>query len=389
MPAVTTTSDPTLLSLRRSTGLLASAALRRMEGHAWYRALEAQDRSWVGLVAQAGISAFISWYEQPAGTARVTTDIFGTAPRELTRSVSLQQTLELVRVVVDVVEDHAAEVAAAGDEQGLRESVLRYSREVAFAAAQVYAAAAEARGAWDARLEALVVDALVRGESDDALHSRAAALGWTGGTHVVTVVGSTPPGPTEVVIERLRRQARALRADALIGVHGERLVVVLGCDRHPAELLTELATRFGPGPVVSGPVVEELAEAGRSARTAAAGLVAARAWPAAPRPVPADDLLPERLMSGDGTARRALVDRIYRPLHEHDTPLLVTVAAYLESGRSIEAAARTLFVHPNTVRYRLTKAAAVTGWDPTDPRDGFVIQVAVSAGRLAVPAGRE
>ena len=46
--------------------------------------------------------------------------------------------------------------------------MLRYSREIAFAAAEVYARAAEARGAWDARLEALVVDALLRGEADDA-----------------------------------------------------------------------------------------------------------------------------------------------------------------------------------------------------------------------------
>jgi len=35
-------------------------------------------------------------------------------------------------------------------EAELREAVLRYTREVAFGAAQVYARTAEARGAWDA-----------------------------------------------------------------------------------------------------------------------------------------------------------------------------------------------------------------------------------------------
>ena len=69
----------------------------------------------------------------------------------------------------------------------LVEGVLRFGRGVAFAAATAYAAAAEARGTWDARLEALVVDAVVRGpltrrtpadgRGDDALVSRAAALG--------------------------------------------------------------------------------------------------------------------------------------------------------------------------------------------------------------------
>jgi len=152
----------------------------------------------------------------------------------------------------------------------------------------------------------------------------------------------------------------------------------------PAELeLGLLAVRLGPGPVVTGPVVPTLAEAGRSARAALAGVVAARAWPGAPRPVAADDLLPERVLSGDVVARRALVDRVHRRLAEADPALLDTVAAYLDHGRSVDAAARQLFVHPNTVRYRLRSAAKVTGWDPTDPREGFVLQVGIAAGRLA------
>ena len=58
--------------------------------HEWYRSLSAENRSWVGLVAQAGITSFLDWFgpvtrRQPA----VTADVFGTAPRELTRSISL------------------------------------------------------------------------------------------------------------------------------------------------------------------------------------------------------------------------------------------------------------------------------------------------------------
>src|SRR6185436_474831 len=102
--------------------------------------------------------ALIAWYDSPDGSVQITADVFGTAPRELTRSVSLHQTLEMVRTMVDVVEETVDELAAAADE--------------------VYARAAETRGAWDARLEALVVDALVRGEVDDGMRSRSAALGW-------------------------------------------------------------------------------------------------------------------------------------------------------------------------------------------------------------------
>ena len=41
-----------------------------------------------------------------------------------------------------------------------------------------------------------------------------------------------------------------------------------------------------------------------------------------------------------------------------------------------------LYVHPNTVRYRLRKVAEVTGWDPLDPREGYVLQTALALGRL-------
>ena len=62
----------------------------------------------------------------------------------------------------------------------MREELLRFSREIAFAAARVYASAAESRGSWDDRLEALVIDRLVSGlEVGEALPSQLAALGWT------------------------------------------------------------------------------------------------------------------------------------------------------------------------------------------------------------------
>jgi DNA-binding PucR family transcriptional regulator len=374
--------------LLRGAGTLATAALAAMEERLpWFRSLSPRDRSWVGLVAQVGVAAFLEWYStsggQPGEEPQVGPDVFGTAPRELTRSVSLQQALQLLRTVVDTVEAEVPALAPPGGEQQIREAVLRYSREVAFEAARIYARAAEARGAWDARLEALVVDALVRGEADDTLRSRAAALGWGASDLVTVVVGATPGGQVGDVVATVRRAAAGHGADALVGVQGDRMVVVLGHGSDPLTAAEDLAVRLGPGPVVTGPVVATLAEAGRSARAALAGIVAARAWPGAPRPVAADDLLPERVLSGDAVARRTLVDRVHRRLAQADPALLDTVAAYLEQGRSVEAAARQLFVHPNTVRYRLRSAAKVTGWDPMDPREGFVLQVGIAAGRLA------
>ena len=68
-----------------------------------------------------------------------------------------------------------------------------------------------------------------------------------------------------------------------------------------------LAMGFGPGPVVVGPVALDLARAHASARDALSALRAAPGWPAAPRPVAADDLLPERALAGDAVARARMV----------------------------------------------------------------------------------
>jgi DNA-binding PucR family transcriptional regulator len=387
-PASSPSAAGTQARIERNAGRLAAAAIRRMEvQHEWYRALSAQDRSWVGLVAQAGITAFLAWYRDPGQSPQISADVFGTAPRELTRSISLGQTLNLVRSVIDAVEQDVGRLAAAGEEQALREAVLRYSREIAFSAAQVYAEAAEARGAWDARLESLVVDAVLRGEADDSLQSQAAAIGWGSVSSVAVLAGFTPAATAAGgVVDALRRGAIKAQVELLTAVQGRRLVAVLGDVHDSMAVAAGLAEHFGDGPVVVGPTVPHLFAAGRSARAAMSGLEAARAWPDAPRPVLADDLLPERVLVGDGPARRLLVDRVYRPLAAANAQLFETASAYLDGGGGLEAAARVLFVHPNTVRYRIGRIEAVTGYDLSAPRDAHVVRTALAVGRLAEPA---
>ena len=381
-------STETQRRVRDGAGLLATAALRRLDDDLdWYRALPVEDRSWVGLVAQAGISAFVTWFADPSRPPHGVGDIFATAPPELTRSISLQHTLQLVRVVVDVVEAHCDRLAAPGEERELREAVLRYSREVAFSAAEVYARAAEVRGAWDARLEALVVDALVRGDVDDSLRSRAAALGWSGRGSTLVMAGTTAAPLDEVRTADLRRATRRAADDALVGIQGDRLIVFLGGTGDLRAAAGALLPRFGPGPVVIGPQVQDLADCALSARAALSGLQAAPAWAQAPRPVLAEELLPERVLVGDAGARRTLVAQAYTPLAASQGALLDTLSAYLGAGRSLEAAARSLYVHPNTVRYRLRRVADVTGWDPLDPRESYVLQTALALGRLDAAAG--
>jgi len=377
----------TLRQIERAAGALATASVSRMDDTlVWFRDLPADQRAWVMLVAQAGVQSLVEWLRQgggrTGGPSAVSDELFDAAPRALARSISLQQTVALIQVTIDVVEEQVPHLAAPGEETPLREAVLRYSREVAFAAARVYARAAESRGAWDARLQALLVDALLRGDSTDALASRAAALGWTDAPPVAVVVGRSPGGEAGVVLHTVTRTARRAGFEVFGGVHGERLVVVIGGASEPLTAARTLLPSYGAGPVVVGPAVPTLEQATDSARSAMAGYRAAAAWPGAPRPVSADDLLPERALSGDGEARRILRHTAYGALVRASGELLETLDTFLTNGGALESTARALFVHPNTVRYRLRRVAEVTGFAPLLPRDAFTLRIALALGRL-------
>ena len=65
------------------------------------------------------------------------------------------------------------------------------------------------------------------------------------------------------------------------------------------------------------------------------------------------------------------------------------MTAYLEQGLSLEATARLLFVHPNTVRYRLRRMGELTGLIPGDGRGAFALRSGwpwAASGRLVSQA---
>ncbi|CAM00849.1 regulator of polyketide synthase expression-like [Saccharopolyspora erythraea NRRL 2338] len=357
----------------------------------WFRRMPADQRASVLLVTQTGVSNFVAWLQDPTEAIRLTAEAFRSAPRDLSRWVSLRQTLELVRAAIDVFERQLPELADEPDERTLlREWILRYTREIAFAAATSYAAAAEARGAWDARLEALVVDGIVRGDAEESLLSRAAALGWEPSSEATVLVGTAPSDDPPTIVYQVRSRAARVGRPVLLGVQGTRLVVVFGGpadDRTENEAASRLAEAFDDGPVVVGPTVPSLAEAHRSASDAMSALRSVVAWPTAPRPVASADLLPERALAGDPEAERQLVERIVLPLVDAGGALMETVDTYLEVGGVLENCARQLYVHPNTVRYRLRRVAELTGRTPSNPRDAHVLRVGLAVGRLAKAHG--
>jgi len=371
-----------LTQLTTATGDLTTAATVRMERDLpWYRALSADQRAWVTVVAQAGITGFLDWLRaQPSATDQLTTDVFGAAPRELARAISLEQTVELVRTTIDVVEEAIESLLDPVEHAAAREATLRYSREIAFSAAEVYARAAETRGAWDARLEALIIDALVRDDVTSDTYSHLQALGWRIRDSAAVIAGDVP-GETEWSLDVLRRAAAHHGHDVITGLHGGTLLALISPAADPLRAARSLGAHLGPGPIIVSSAFTSMDVAATVVNSMANARMIASAWPAAPRPVAWDELLPERLLASDPTAPPELLRRIWEPLTKEPT-LLATLDTYLQQTGSLEATARTLFVHPNTVRYRLQRITDALGYSPTDPREAYSLTLALTLGRL-------
>lgn len=384
LPPAVKVSDEALKALRRNSGPLTTTVGQHLEERlAWYKQLSTEERASLRLIAQRGIQGLVNWVQDPASrNLPLVNELLGPAPTDLMRTISLQRALQLIRTIVEAVEQRLPGLMPPDDRQLMREAVLRYSREVAFAIADVYARAAESRGAWDSRLEALLVDAVLRGEPGEQIASRAAAVGWQSSGDIAVVIGSAPDQADAVFMSHLRRQCIRFAADAVVGVQGDRLILLLGGVSSLEDGLERILAHFGEGQVVYGRFDGPIAQASRCAQSVFAGFSAAEAWTRAPKPVAAEDLLPERALAGDQHAKDVLVTGIYALLEQAGHSLLETVESYVNLGHSLEATARELYVHTNTVRYRLKRITEVTGWDPMEPRDAYVLQTALALGRL-------
>ena len=194
--------ESVLRRLKQYSGRLATQAVRAMEERLpFFADLEASQRASVHLVVQTAVVNFVEWMRNPLSDVSYTAQAFEVVPQELSRRIALRQTVEMVRTTMEFFEE-VVPLLARSDEQvtALTAGILRYSRDLAFAAATVYADAAEARGAWDVRMEANVVDAVVRGHTGSELQSQAAALNWDATEPATVVIGlPTPAAPTRPV----------------------------------------------------------------------------------------------------------------------------------------------------------------------------------------------
>ena len=377
----------------------------------WFRVLPAEQRSWVTLVAQAGISGYVVWATTPRDRS-TGSPARSSAPRRGTwcgrspcgaRSNSSGSRSPSPRSSCPRWPPTSRRSVA------LRDSLLRYSREVAFAAASVYAAAAETRGAWDAGWRPAWSTAIVRGEDFGSLSSRAAALDWDPtGRHRSWWPGRRRPaiGPRRSPPSPNGRQRRAGRR-----CPGCRAIDWCWCCPAATRPAPEVEALFGDGPVVQGRPGGGLRERRRSRRP--------MPWPAWTSRPPGPDAPRTgrgRRPAGRAGARRRRQGRGAAPHGDlrpagRGPPPRCCPRWTPTSSQAARWSRRPgdLFVHPNTVRYRLTAdrrvdrtrshgaqgpAGPADRGDPRAPEfrnlDGLTRSgraPAVDEDRLAVPAG--
>ena len=222
--------------------------------------LEASQRASVQLVVQTAVVNFVEWMRNPQSDVSYTAQAFEVVPQDLRRRIALRQSVEMVRVTMEYFEE-VVPLLARYEEQltALTAGILRYSRDLAFAAATAYADQAEARGAWDTRMEANVVDAVVRGDIGPELQSQAAALNWDATAPATVLVGLPRPDRLDLASDDVHDVANRNGRAALSDVHGTWLVTIVSGGLSPTDrFLAELMKVFADGPVVVGPTAPTL-----------------------------------------------------------------------------------------------------------------------------------
>lgn len=239
----------------------------------------------------------------------------------------------------------------------------------------------------DARIASVAFECLANGMADERVMSLLRMLDWHDAFTCFAVAGA----PAKGIIDSTRVIRGAVHdlggMHCITGMRGPwcvALVEMRGAVT-PEVSCTTMAEAFSrQAPLCLGPVCQRVEGARRSVQSVLSALAAAPAVPSLPRPMRADDVLPERALLGDEDARKELIESVYRSLKgdNADDPTLATVSTFLKSGNSLETTAKELNVHPNTVRYRLKRAAETTGWDATNPREGYVLQTAIALGLM-------
>lgn len=198
------------------------------------------------------------------------------------------------------------------------------------------------------------------------------------------VAATTFPGATDAMHHLLLWESlvrrHGWRQPLLTDIEGSLFGVVSDGGDAPGTLswwtalVADLAERSGELHAGVGGLASTRLQLRQSYSQAAELLELQHRWPAAEQPLSADEawsaLAIERLIAAHPDPARVIVGPLAALVdhdQEHDTPYVETLTAYVLHQGRLPDAARALHIHPNTLRYRLQRLAAVMPVDLNDP----------------------
>ena len=202
----------------------------------FFTELDAKHRADIGALVQSAIRFFADWVQHPDDDDLDFKDVLGSDSVHLVEGLSLQQSVSILHSSMEIIEQAVINMKDMPEAKAtLLVHALRYSRELGFSIADYFAAAAEKRGVWDARMETALVDAVVRGTKSEDIRSFGSALACDTNRPVTVMVG-TPSSldRQERTVLRLHQAAADLGYRALAAVQGPYLVTLVNI---PAEVL--------------------------------------------------------------------------------------------------------------------------------------------------------
>jgi PucR C-terminal helix-turn-helix domain len=221
------------------------------------------------------------------------------------------------------------------------------------------------------RLIAMLVDGPVA--EPEAVRPAAQAAGWSLPRRLAAIVASG---------ERAEALAGRLGPEA-IGADLEGQAVILAGDPDAPGRAHAIQRALGDTRAAIGPSVawsaagESVARARLALRLASDGAIPAEG------PIRADQHLPALLIHADPALGRALAERWLAPLDSLGPgprrKLRATLRAWLDHQGRVEQVARTLDIHPQTVRYRVRQLRDALGPALDDPEGRLALAIALRA----------
>jgi hypothetical protein len=389
--------------LERTTDDLAERMLKQyLESIPSYRALPDVTLDQIRDVNRGNVRGFIRAMRAGRGpSSEELTMIRESASRRAREGVPLSALLAAYRTGAQIAWAEAR-VIIGDDHQRLAAgldfatAVMSWIDEASGAAAQAYLSEYERLTSDRETSRRDFLDGVLGGElTTEEILARGEALGLDIAVpYGVAIVAFAQHSADETLLRNGQHRLRAMAVElpnadrSLVVARGDELVLIFPTEGEADSMAPHLISFIERAVGVIGADLsaglgrarESITELSGSYREASIALAAARAGSSSPLAVYGEVLIEELILRERAVARR-LARTILEPLDQHPD-LLATLVAYMVHGPSLPAVAKRLYLHPNTVAYRLARVKELTGRDPKSPAGVAELFLALRAQQL-------